>query len=54
MIISTETVIGFMIPGEYEDACNFKKHNPDWKEIEGTQMIFYKKKDVYEVKTKEK
>lgn len=53
MMISTQTVISFHIPDEYNLACAFKAQHTDWIEAISTNYIGYIKRDTYAVDAKE-
>ena len=50
MMVTTETIIGFLVPDELMQSMDFEKSNQGWKKTETTQMIYFQKKEAQYVK----
>ena len=50
MMVTTETIIGFLVPDELMQSMDFEKTNQRWKKTETTQMIYFQKKETQYVK----
>lgn len=47
MILTTETMVTFLLPDEYLASVEFQKDHEDWKQHATTKCIGYSKKTTY-------
>lgn len=55
MYIETHTIIIFILPDEYQQACHFRKDNDmtEWQERLSTKAISFIRKQYYKAERKE-